>query len=139
MIVRRMSTTSAYTESKSLNYCINLLQKRAYEQYIATLLLPPNIRRCGFAIRAFNVEISSIRDQVSARNVGLGRTVFWQELVHKLFERGSHIPNHPVAKELSYVIQNVSLFILSYFFLQHLKKKEIFYFSIRYLKNFFKG
>ena len=125
MIVRRMSTTSAYTESKSLNYCINLLQKRAYEQYIATLLLPPNIRRCGFAIRAFNVEISSIRDQVSARNAGLGRTVFWQELVHKLFDRGGQpqgphsIPNHPVAKELSYVIQNVSLFALSYFFLQH--------------------
>ena len=129
MIVRRMSTTSAHTESKSLNYCINLLQKRAYEQYIATLLLPPNIRRCGFAIRAFNVEISSIRDQVSARNAGLGRTVFWQELVHKLFERGgqpqgSHIPNHPVAKELSYVIQNVSLFALSYLFLQLIFKKR---------------
>ena len=64
VIVRRMSTNSAHTESKSLNYCINLLQKRAYEQYIATLLLPPKIRRCGFAIRAFNIEISSIRDQV---------------------------------------------------------------------------
>ena len=65
VIVRRISTNSAaQTQSKSLNYCINLLQKRAYEQYIATLLLPPKIRRCGFAIRAFNIEISSIRDQV---------------------------------------------------------------------------
>ena len=86
MIVRRMSATSAYTESKSLNYCINLLQKRAYEQYIATLILPPKIRRCGFAIRAFNIEISSIRDQITTRNAGLGRSVFWQDLVRKLFD-----------------------------------------------------
>ena len=108
IILRRMSSSVPKTESSSLNYCISLLQRRAYEQYLATLLLPPKLQRCGFAIRAFNVEISGIRDQISSRNTGLGRTVFWQDLIQKLYTKGN-IPNHPVARELQYVIENVSV------------------------------
>ena len=102
-----MSSSVPKTESNSLNYCISLLQRKAYEQYLATLLLPPKLQRCGFAIRAFNVEISSIRDQITSRNTGLGRTVFWQDLIQKLYTKGN-IPNHPVARELQYVVEHVS-------------------------------
>ena len=107
VIIRRMSSSKGTSDNKSLQYCVNLVQKRTYEQYIATLILPPKIRRCGFAIRAFNIEISSIRDQITTRNAGLGRSVFWQDLVKKIFEDGK-VPNHPVGKELHYVIKNVS-------------------------------
>ncbi len=102
---RQMSTDN--TSAKSIDYCINLVKKRSHEQYLATLLLPENIRRVGFVIRAFNVEIATIRDQVTARHAGMGRMVFWRELIQNLFEHEKPVPNHPVARELNSVISQV--------------------------------
>lgn len=46
-------------------YCLDLVQKRDYEHFLATLLLPREIRSAAFALRAFNVEIASIRNLVT--------------------------------------------------------------------------
>ena len=49
----------------SSKYCIDLVQKRDYEHFLATLLLPKEIRSAAIALRAFNVEVASIRDSVT--------------------------------------------------------------------------
>ena len=111
-IPRRYCSSSASKskfDSKSLDYCVNLVRRRSYEQYLATLLLPPEIRRVGFAIRAFNVEISSVRDQTSEIRTGIGRMVFWRELITSIYSHNNRpMPNHPVGKELYAAITQVS-------------------------------
>ena len=44
-IVRRH--LSGTPRQSTFDYCLNLVQKRAYEQYLATLLLPSSIKACG--------------------------------------------------------------------------------------------
>ena len=112
---RHGSTLAPKSDSKAFDYCVNLVRRRSYEQYLATLLLPPEIRRVGFAVRAFNVEISSVRDQISEIRTGIGRMVFWRELISTIYDqRNRSKPNHPVGKELNAAI------------LQHNLSKELF-------------
>jgi phytoene/squalene synthetase len=109
--VRLLSTSSLRLGQKSQEYCINLVQQRAHEQYLTTLLLPSRIRRCGFAIRAFNAEIAGIRDQITAKIAGVGRMVFWRETIEKLYS-SDHTADirHPVATELKLAVQKVHHF-----------------------------
>ena len=101
---------SGPSRSSTFDYCMNIVQKRAHEQYLATLLLPPNIKACGIILRAFNVEISSIRDQISAKPAGIGRMVFWHELVDNVYSAEGKITDrhHPIAIELQKVVRTVS-------------------------------
>jgi NADH dehydrogenase [ubiquinone] 1 alpha subcomplex assembly factor 6 len=46
------------------------VQNRDRESYLCGLLLPANARRSYFAIRAFNVELASIKDGSVSRKVG---------------------------------------------------------------------
>jgi len=110
-VPRRYGSSSASRfDSKTLDYCVNLVRRRSYEQYLATLLLPPEIRRVGFAIRAFNVEISSVRDQISEVRTGIGRMVFWRELISTIYDQNNHpLPHHPVGKELNAAISQYNL------------------------------
>ena len=105
---RHFSTPS---RSSTFDYCLNIVQKRAHEQYLATLLLPPSIKACGIILRAFNVEISSIRDQISAKPAGIGRMVFWHELVDNVYSAEGKITDrhHPIAIELQKVVRTVSV------------------------------
>jgi phytoene/squalene synthetase len=49
----------------SSSYCLDLVRKRDHEHFLATLLLPKEIRPAALAIRAFNVELASVRDSVT--------------------------------------------------------------------------
>lgn len=88
---------------------LNLHRKYEYENFLCTLLLSGNDHRAFiFAVRAFNVEIALIRDQVSQRDIGLGRLAFWRDAVNKIFRRGESslkedVPRHPVVLELNRV------------------------------------
>ena len=107
---RKFSSSATTFNSKSLDYCINLVKRRSYEQYLATLLLPPELRRVGFVVRAFNVEISSVRDQIREKHAGMGRMVFWRELISTIYDENNRsLPNHPVANELNAAISQVRL------------------------------
>jgi len=112
-VPRRHCSSSGFGTSspKSLDYCINLVKRRSHEQFLATLLLPPEIRRVGFVVRAFNVEISSVRDQVREKHTGMGRMVFWRQLIDTIYAQDSSrsLPHHPIAKELNAVISQYKL------------------------------
>ena len=77
-----------------------------YEIYLS--LKPLELQRVGFVVRAFNVEVSSVRDQISGKHAGMGRMVFWRELLSTIYNGNSRsVPNHPVAQELNAAISQV--------------------------------
>lgn len=55
---------------KDFEYCVDLVQNRDRESYLCGLLMPHASRRSYFAIRAFNVELASIKDGSVSRKVG---------------------------------------------------------------------
>ena len=91
-------------------YCINNVRKADYENFISTgLLRPPSLQRPAMAIRALNVELALIRDQVSNAQIGQMRLQFWRETIDSIYatletEQARKI-NHPVAREIDLVIR----------------------------------
>ncbi|XP_075220238.1 NADH dehydrogenase (ubiquinone) complex I, assembly factor 6 homolog sicily isoform X4 [Lycorma delicatula] len=45
------------------NYCVDLVRKFDYENFLCTLLLTSESRSLAFAVRAFNVEVAKVQDQ----------------------------------------------------------------------------
>ena len=92
----------------SAAYCLDLVKRRDYDHFLTTLLLPAKIRPMGFALRALNIEISSIRDNVSDSSIGRMRVQFWKDAINQLQKykdangtiENCQIPNHPVLIEL---------------------------------------
>lgn len=83
--------------------CYNVLtfsisRKRDYENFLCTLLLPNNIKTAGFVIRAFNVEIAQVEDQITIKHIGIMRLQFWKEMLNSIYDG---VPSEtPVALEL---------------------------------------
>lgn len=65
---------------------------------MCTLLLHKNIRRTGFAIRAFNIEIATIQDQISDTKIGEMRFKFWENSLTDIYK--DKVPKHPILIEL---------------------------------------
>ena len=117
--------TNGQTRSiSSSSYCMDLVKRRDYEHYLTTLLLPDKIRQMGFALRALNVEIASIRDHVSEEAIGKMRVQFWKDSINDIYNKKHiqssqehvKIPNHPVVIELHKCLlkhPNVSLELLN--------------------------
>ncbi|KAI4503418.1 hypothetical protein M0802_001640 [Mischocyttarus mexicanus] len=88
-------------------YCLELVRKNDYENFLSTLLLPKNIKSAGFAIRAFNVEIAQVEDQVTMKHVGQMRLQFWKETLNSIYDG---LPSKtPVAIELHRILQKHKL------------------------------
>lgn len=64
-------------------------------------MLPNPVRTTAIAIRAFNVEVASVKDQVSNAQLGVMRLKFWDDVVERVYS--DKVPNNPVAVELSKV------------------------------------
>ncbi|GFS04190.1 NADH dehydrogenase (ubiquinone) complex I, assembly factor 6 [Elysia marginata] len=91
---------SVQSSSVSNNqYCVDLVRKYDYENYLGTLLLPKNVQRAAFALRAFNVELAQVQDAVSENKIGLMRMQFWRDAVAKIVQ--GNPPQAPVATELA--------------------------------------
>lgn len=85
-------------------------RKYDYENFLCTLLLNGNQRRCAFAIRAFNVEVSRISSVVSDDKIGMMRLKFWEDAVEKIYDtKNIHIPDHPVVLEVKKVVDEFKL------------------------------
>lgn len=65
---------------------------------MCSLLLHKNIRRTGFAIRAFNIEVATIQDQINDIKIGEMRFKFWETSLIEIYK--DKIPKHPVLIEL---------------------------------------
>ncbi|XP_012262844.2 NADH dehydrogenase (ubiquinone) complex I, assembly factor 6 [Athalia rosae] len=93
--IRAKSTSSGQTPGE---YCLDLVRKHDYENYLCSLLLPNTIRPAAFSVRAFNIEVARVEEQ--ARDVAIGqmRFKFWEDTLDKIY-KGSP-PRNPVALEL---------------------------------------
>jgi NADH dehydrogenase [ubiquinone] 1 alpha subcomplex assembly factor 6 len=109
MILRAIRFASTKTPVKPVDdytYCINNVRKVDYENFVCTGLLRPAIlQRPGMAIRALNVELSLIRDQVSNSQLGKIRLEFWRETIDSIYANTERKINHPVAREINLVIK----------------------------------
>jgi phytoene/squalene synthetase len=100
--------TSFATSDANAQYCLDIVHKQDYESYLIGLLMPKNQRRAYYAIRSFNVELATIKDQVprSAQHAGRIRFQFWRDLLQQMdagLSLSRHI-NHPIALELHQAI-----------------------------------
>jgi NADH dehydrogenase [ubiquinone] 1 alpha subcomplex assembly factor 6 len=67
----RCTRPSSTSLSKSdFDFCVDLVQNRDRESYLCGLLMPSSARKSYFAIRAFNVELASIKSGSISRQVG---------------------------------------------------------------------
>lgn len=74
------------------------------------MLVKGDARRDALAIRAFNVELARIPAAVSDHKIALMRLQFWEDSLTKLFDKNKpQVPEHPVVKELSLVINKTKL------------------------------
>ena len=70
------------------------------------LLKSSSVRRNALAVRAFNAELSQIRDMTSTQIMAEIRLQYWSDLIDEIFADNSLIVdiNHPIAYELQKVI-----------------------------------
>jgi len=67
-IERTKTTPTIFT--KDFRYCVDLVQNRDRESYLCGLLMPSDARKAFFAIRAWNVELASIKDGSGPKKSG---------------------------------------------------------------------
>ena len=113
MIIRSIRYASSFNNKTSqkpvddYTYCINSVRKVDYENFLSTgLLRPSSLQRPAMAIRALNVELSLIRDQVSNTQIGKMRLEFWRETIDSIYSslntNSIRKINHPVAREIRF-------------------------------------
>ncbi len=108
----RNFASSDHASTTSSSYCIDLVKKHDYESYLIGLLFPKQHRRAYFAIKAFNVEIATIRDQIprNAQQAGRIRFQFWRDVISEINNKAlAKHNNQPVALELAEHVPKYSL------------------------------
>ncbi|OAD05198.1 hypothetical protein MUCCIDRAFT_152601 [Mucor lusitanicus CBS 277.49] len=96
---RNHSTVSPERMQNALNYCKDSVRQRDYEGYLCVPFFPAHLRNTQYAIRAFNVELASIRENVSKPEIGKMRMQFWKDTIDKIYS--GHPPEQPIALALS--------------------------------------
>ncbi|CAH1396594.1 unnamed protein product [Nezara viridula] len=90
-----------------IDYCLDLVRKNDYENFLCALLLPKQTRNAVIAVRAFNVEVSKAAIASKDPRISLMRLGFWNETIDKIYE--GNPPNHPVALQLARAISKHDL------------------------------
>lgn len=117
-----ISSPSTISASDS-DYCMNLVKKYDYDNFLNGLIWPKELRTSYFVLRAFNIEIALIKDQVRGNSLsGKMRYEWWREALDRLgqdTDRKDTIPgaidnnssekskgssmDHPVLRGLQYL------------------------------------
>ncbi|GAB1868706.1 UPF0551 protein C8orf38-like protein [Camponotus japonicus] len=105
--LRRINTTVRKERQTPSEYCLQLVRRNDYENFLCTLLLPHNIKSAAFAIRAFNVEVAQVEDQVSDNKIGAMRLQFWTDALNNIYN--DQPPRSPVSLELHRILQRHKL------------------------------
>src|SRR5476651_937725 len=88
----------------SAGFCAELVRAHDFTRYAATLFSPAAARRALWALYAFNVEISRVREQVSQPLPGEMRLQWWTDMLAGAGHGG--VEGNPVAAELLLAIRN---------------------------------
>ncbi|KAH8237740.1 hypothetical protein KR038_010276 [Drosophila bunnanda] len=102
------ATGEADSNGYGAKHCMGLVEKYDYENYLSTLLLPRELRRAAFALRAFNVEVSrSVSGHQIEPQIAKLRLKFWYDSIDKCFEeesQPSYVKDQPVLRELKHTV-----------------------------------
>uniref|UniRef100_A0AC34F9D4 Phytoene synthase n=1 Tax=Panagrolaimus sp. ES5 TaxID=591445 RepID=A0AC34F9D4_9BILA len=85
-------------------YCSDLVKKRDYENYLASLLMPSDVKPKVIANLAFNAEVSIIRQKIKRNSgvSGINQLKFWKDSLNTLFgELKGPIPRQPIITALN--------------------------------------
>ena len=104
--------TAQQARDAASQHCLELVRDRDREHFLVGMLLPKQARAGYFAVRAMNVELSTISETVGG-NAATGqlRIGWWREAIAQVYEQG-HVetfPQHPVVTALSNAISSHSL------------------------------
>ena len=89
---------------QSDDFCADLVRAHDFARYASTLFMPAELRRALWALYAFNVEISRVREQVSQPLPGEMRLQWWTDMLAGAGHGG--VEGNPVAAELLLAIRN---------------------------------
>lgn len=106
-LLSRHLSTSTYAKNRPIDYCVNLVKSRDYENYLCLSLLPQDVQAVGFTVRAFNIEVAQIQETTSNTQTGKMRVDFWRKNISKTYE--GLPPNHPVAISLALCLEKQML------------------------------
>ena len=104
-LLLKQTLSSTQRRFNSFQYCTNLVKKRDYQNYLALLLLPFEIRMMGVVVSAFNIELAQIQEQTSELLMARGRLEFWRKSLDDTFK--GHPPAHPVTISLALCLEKV--------------------------------
>lgn len=82
----------------------DLVRKRDYNAYLTHFAYPHPLQAHFFALRAFHVELASIKDDVSSELLGRVRMGWWRDAVRGIY--ANRPPAHPVALALRDAVQD---------------------------------
>jgi 15-cis-phytoene synthase len=99
--------SSAAGDNQAAEFCADLVRSHDFARYASGLFLPAPQRRALFALYAFNVEISRVREVVTQPLPGEIRLQWWTDMLSGKGHGG--IEGNPVAAELNLVIQHWEL------------------------------
>jgi len=86
----------------NVTHCAALVRQADHDRYLAALFAPADKRDALFALYAFNIEISRIRNVVRETMAGEIRLQWWREVLEG--KRDSEVLAHPVAAALREVL-----------------------------------
>jgi phytoene synthase len=89
---------------QSADFCAELVRAHDFARYASTLFMPADQRRALWALYAFNVEISRVREHVSQPLPGEMRLQWWMDTLAGAGHGG--VEGNPVAAELLLAIRN---------------------------------
>lgn len=87
---------------RSIDYCISLVKSHDYDSFLAGLLVPKLYRNAYFCVKAFNVEIASVKENAN-RNALAGRIriQWWRETANAALLTDNFIDTQqPVAQAI---------------------------------------
>ncbi|KAL9878290.1 NADH dehydrogenase (ubiquinone) complex I, assembly factor 6 homolog sicily isoform 1-T1 [Glossina fuscipes fuscipes] len=93
-------------ELNASRYCMALVEKNDYENYLCTLLLGKGQRRHAFALRALNVELAKCGAMISDQQQLIKmRLQFWSDSIDKCYDyQKSYVADQPVLSELKHTL-----------------------------------
>ncbi|KAG1852041.1 isoprenoid synthase domain-containing protein [Suillus tomentosus] len=96
---RRLHTNSALRSeagiSNPADYCKDLVRKHDYEGYLTSQLYPKRFQGGYLALRAFYIELATVREAVSQTTLGQARLMFWRDAMKDIYN--DKPPRHPIA------------------------------------------
>ncbi|KAK4048444.1 hypothetical protein OIV83_004790 [Microbotryomycetes sp. JL201] len=85
---------SAPSVAKSVDYCTQLVRASDKDNLWPVYFYPQHSRPAYLALRAFNVELATIDDNVSNPMVGRMRYQWWRDSIKQVFDRSQLSPYH---------------------------------------------